>query len=188
MKGFHSGRPTLDDKRRSWSVCPHLSQAEDLFDYYLDTGSIMVLLGKVLCHECYEIIVSRNDLSEYINVSTHMTDHRFQNDFIGPLIEVNREYLFNIGLSQNERFWICCPHVARREQLEKLYSNCYPVFIQEGQVTCSDCLNLLPSTSEYIRVLLECDRMTDSQLQERVIDRLYRINREVLDAVERFSG
>jgi hypothetical protein len=38
--------PVPDSSRKSWSVCPHLSSFEGLFDYYMASGPIMILLGK----------------------------------------------------------------------------------------------------------------------------------------------
>lgn len=183
LQGSHAWEPRLDDTKRSWSVCPHLSRPDELCDYYLDRSAIMILMGKVLCYECYEIITARNDLSEYINVSTHMTDQRFQNDFIHPLIEANQELLFGKGHTRDEWSWVCCSHVAQKGRLKALYSGCHPMFVLQGNVTCKDCVETIPSTSDFIRAVLDCEAMTDSRLQEKVIAPLYLINREVLDAI-----
>ena len=54
-----SMRSGLDDRRKSWSVCSHLSRPESLLDYYMSSGSVMILLGKCFCHDCYEMVLSR---------------------------------------------------------------------------------------------------------------------------------
>ena len=186
FQGLRSPTTGLDDKRKTWSVCPHLSRPEDLIGHYLNSGPIMVLLGKVLCGECYRIIVSGTDFSGYINVSTYMTDRRFQKDCIDPLIEANRDYLLSLELGQNDDFWICCPHVAQTGAVETLYATCNPLLLREGQVTCASCLDTIPSTSDYIQTLLGCETMTDAQLQEKVIDRLYPVNHQILDSIGQF--
>jgi hypothetical protein len=91
LKLLPSRRSRLDDRRKSWSVCSHLSHPDRLLDYYMGSGSIMVLLGKCFCHECYEMVLSRRDLKEFMASCQHMTDLMFQENFIDPLIQINRE-------------------------------------------------------------------------------------------------
>ena len=116
-----------------------------------------------------------------------MTDRKFQEDFIASLFQINRK-LFRIksnltGKNTIHRNWTCCPHVSKEEQLESLYTGCKPVFFCEGFVACNDCIEVVPTTSQYLETLLGCEAVTDDQLQERVIDQLYPINRSVLEAV-----
>jgi len=194
--GIQTGARTLlwhmlDDHTKSWSVCPHLSSLEGLFDYYMASGSIMVLLGKCFCHDCYKMILSRRDLKEFMDSCQHMTDRRFQEDFIDPLFQINREVFRTrrnyTGEETTQWTWIGCPHVSKAEQLEGLYTTCKPIFFHEGFVTCNECRDVVPTASLYLQTLLECEAMTDDQLQDRVIDRLYPINREVLEAVGHFK-
>ena len=67
-----------DSSRKSWSVCPHLSSFEGLFDYYMASGPIMILLGKCFCHDCYGKALSRGGLAEFMESCQHMTDRNFQ--------------------------------------------------------------------------------------------------------------
>jgi len=184
---FIEGKPPRDDARKSWSVCPHLSSLEGLFDYYMASGSIMVLLGKCFCHDCYKMVLSRRDLKGFMDSCQHMTDKRFQEDFIDPLFQINREVFRTrrnyTGEETTQWTWISCSHASKADQLEELYTSCNPVFFHEGFVTCNECKDVIPSASLYLQMLMECEAITDDQLQERVIDRLYPINREILEAV-----
>jgi hypothetical protein len=177
----------VDDTRKSWAVCPHLSSLEGLFDYYMASGSIMVLLGKCFCHACYKTVLSKRDLKQFMDSCEHMTDKRFQEDFIDPLVQINRQ-IFKArrnltGTEMSRWTWVGCSHVVKAEQLEGLYTSCNPIFFHEGVVTCNECKDIIPSASLYLQTLMECEAMTDDQLHEGVINLLYPINREVLEAV-----
>lgn len=188
---FIENQPTRDDKRKSWSVCPHLSSTERLFDYYMASGSIMLLLGKCFCYDCYGMILFKRDLKEFMDSCQHMTDRRFQQNFIDPLFQINREVFRSrrnyTGKETTQWTWITCSHVSKGGQLERLYTKCNPIFFHGGYVTCNDCSEVVPSASLYMQTLLDCEAMTDDQLQGRVIDRLYPINREVLESVGHFK-
>ncbi len=187
FNGFATWRPELDDRRRSWSVCPHLSSLEGLFDYYMASGSIMILLGKCFCHDCYEMVLSRKDLNGFMNSCRHMTDKQFQDEFIDPLMLINKEVFRTrrncYGQETTQWTWIACPHVSKEGRLEELYARCSPIFLYEGFVSCTECNDVLPSSSLYLQTLLDCEAMTDEQLQDKIIDPLYPINRGVLEAV-----
>jgi hypothetical protein len=186
-----SRRSKFDDKWKSWSVCSHLSHPGSLLDYYMGSGSITILLGKCLCQRCHEMIVSKSDLTEVMSDSKHMTDRGFQKDFIEPLIKSNREFVKSRNqVSWNEQsqgYWICCPDVSRESQLEQLYGGCSPLFLFEGYVGCNDCMEVIPSTSTYLQMVLDCEAMTDLQFQQRIIETLYPINRAVLEAVGHYK-
>jgi hypothetical protein len=186
-----SRRSGLDDGRKSWSVCSHLCHPDSLLDYYMGSGSIMVLLGKCFCHDCYEMVLSRRDLKEFMDSCQHMTDWKFQGDFIDPLFQINRKVFRTkrnpTGEDTTQWTWTCCPHVSKEGQLESLYTGCKPVFFYEGFVACNDCIEAVPTASLYLQTLLECEAMTDDQLQDRVIDQLYPINREIMEAVRHYK-
>jgi hypothetical protein len=183
--------PVQDSNRKSWAVCPHLSSFEGLFDYYMASGPIMILLGKCFCHDCYGKALSKEGLAEFMESCHHMTDRNFQDDFIAPLFQINREVfrtIRNYTCEESTQWtWISCPHVCKEGQLEGLYTKCNPIFFHEGFVTCNECRYVIPSASLYLQTLLDCEAMTDAQLQERVIDQLFPINREVLEAVGHYD-
>ena len=108
-----SRRFRLDDRRKSWSVCSHLCHPEGLLDYYMGSGSIMVLLGKCFCHECYEMVLSRRDLEEFMDSCQHMPDLMFQENFIDPPVMKNRP---TIMWPLNRPSWISetCSTLARK--------------------------------------------------------------------------
>ena len=180
-----------DDRRKSWSVCRHLSTFEGLVDYYITGGSIMMLLGKCFCHDCYEKILSRGDLAEFMDSCRHMTDRGFQNGFIEPLYKINREFLRTrksvVRTESTRRAWLGCAHVADEAELVRIYSNCIPIFLHEGSVACYDCFDPVPSSSIFQPASDGCETMTDGQLQNRVIDRLYPVNRLLLEAVGHYD-
>lgn len=184
---FIEDRQTRDDKRESWSVCPHLSSTERLFDYYMASGSIMLLLGKCFCYDCYGMVLFKRDLTEFMDSCQHMTDQRFQEDFIDPLFQINREVFRTrrnyTGAETTQWTWISCSHVSKEKQLERLYTKCNPIFFHGGYVTCNDCNEVVPSASLYLQTLLDCEAMTDDQMQERVVDHLCSVNSMVLNSV-----
>lgn len=173
-----------------WSVCPHLTHPDSLFDYYLASGSIMLILGKCLCHDCWESIIEKRDLKEFMESCDHLTDRKFQKAFIDPLLQVNEEIIRTernyMGDKTTQWTWMSCPHVAQEGQLEGLYRSCIPIFFHEGFGTCNDCIKAIPSAEPYMKTLPGFVAMTDDQLQEKVIDRLYPINRGILVDVEHF--
>jgi len=120
-----------------------------------------------------------------------LTDREFQEEFIYPLYRINREAFRTrksyVGKESTRWTWISCPHIADENELEKIYLNCDPIFLSEGFVTCKHCLNIVPSSSIFMQALLECEPMTDEQLQQRVIDHLYPINHDVLEAVRHYD-
>ena len=146
----------------------------------------MILLGKCFCHDCYGKALSRRGLAEFMESCQHMTDKGFQEGFIDSLFQINREVFRTIrnytGEESTQWTWISCPHVCKEGRLEGLYTKCNPIFFHEGFVTCNECRHVIPSASLYLQTLLDCEAMTDAQLQERVIDQLFPINREVLEA------
>ena len=137
------------------------------------------------------MVLSRRDLNEFMDSCQHMTDLMFQENFIDPLFQINREVFRTkktiTGEDTNQWTWTCCPHISKEGLLESLYTGCNPVFFYEGFVTCNDCSEVVPTANLYLQTLLECEAMTDDQLQDRVIDQLYPINRGVLEAVGHYK-
>jgi hypothetical protein len=137
------------------------------------------------------MVLSRRDLKEFMDSCQHMTDLTFQENFIDPLFQINREVFRTrrdfAGEETTRWTWIGCPHVSKEGQLESLYTGCSPVFFYEGFVTCNDCSEVVPTASLYLQTLLECEAMTDDQLQDKVINQLYPINRQVLEAVGHYK-
>jgi len=188
--------PTIDTDRKdinkyTWLVCPHLSEPELVYRYYLSSGLITIVLGKCFCESCLDRILSEEDLSESIGSSRPMTDRSFQEDFISPLINSNYNFIkLSEGRSYLEaasKTWITCAHTATRENLKKSYSAGGQLFIFEGFFTCQDCFEKIP-TASIVDLLYEGESMTDDFFQNRIINSLYEINFESLNAVGHFSS
>ena len=134
------------------------------------------------------MVVSRRDLKEFMDSCQHMTDRRFQRTSSTPLFQINRRFFRatrNLtGEVTSQWTWIGCPHVSKEGELKSLYTGCDPVFFYEGFVTCRDCIQIVPTASLYPQTLLECEAMTDDQLQDRVIDQLYPINRTAMGSCQ----
>jgi len=187
--------PTIDAARKdshkyTWLVCPHLSDPELVYRYYLSSGLITIVLGKCFCESCLDKILSEEDLSESIGSSRPMTDKSFQEDFISPLIESNYNF---IKLSEGRNFletapktWITCAHTATRESLKASYSTGGQLFLFEGFFTCQDCFEKIP-TASIVDLLYEGKSVTDDYFQNQIINYLYDINYESLNAVGHFS-
>jgi len=187
--------PTIDAARKNsnkytWLVCPHLSQPDLVYRYYLASGLVTIVLGKCFCESCLDRILSNDDLSELIGSSRPMTDILFQENFISPLIDSN--FNFTKLFEQQEDFenppktWITCSHTATRDSLQKAYATGGQLFIFEGFFTCQDCFEKIP-TDSLVDLLYEGESMTDAFFQNRIIDSLYTINYESLDAVGHFE-
>jgi hypothetical protein len=188
-------RPAIDAARKysnpyTWLVCPHLSQPEFVYRYYLASGLITMVLGKCFCEDCLDMILSNNDLSELIGSCRPMTDIIFQDNFIAPLIHSN--FNFTKLFEQEEdcenppKTWITCSHTATRSSLKKAYAAGGQLFIFEGFFTCQDCFEKIP-TDSLVDLLYQGETMTDAFFQNRIIDSLYTINYESLDAVGHFE-
>jgi hypothetical protein len=175
----------------TWLVCPHLSQPDFVYRYYLASGLITIVLGKCFCENCLDRILSNEDLSELISSCRPMTDISFQDNFISPLIDSN--FSFTKLFEQEEHLesppktWITCSHTATQGSLKKAYETGGQLFIFEGFFTCQDCFEKIP-TDNLVDLLYEGESMTDTLFQNRIIDSLYAINYESLDAVGHFEG
>ena len=185
------GEPRRDTERLTWLVCPHLSKRKMVYEYYRNSGLIMVVLGKCMCEACYDMVISVDDLSEWVKVSRPMTDESFQEQFISPLVSCNQEYFVAGGHAhhsdQRQWSWISCSHLAKTDGLFNIYTGCEPIFFYEGCVTCNDCIDINPSGSSVNKLIMDCEPMTDFQFQERIINPLYPMNLDVLEAIGHFS-
>jgi hypothetical protein len=187
--------PTIDAARKdshkyTWLVCPHLSDPELVYRYYLSSGLITIVLGKCFCESCLDKILSKEDLSESIGSSRPMTDNSFQEDFIIPLIDSNYNFIKlsegRSSLDDASKTWITCPHTATRESLKASYSAGGQLFLFEGFFTCQDCFEKIP-TASIVDLLYEGKSVTDDYFQNKIINSLYDINYESLNAVGHFS-
>jgi hypothetical protein len=187
--------PAIDAARNysnqyTWLVCPHLSQPDFVYRYYLASGLITMVLGKCFCEACLDKILSNEDLSELIGSCRPMTDKIFQDNFISPLIDSN--FNFTKLFEQEEDYenppktWITCSHTATQSSLKKAYATGGQLFIFEGFFTCQDCFEKIP-TDSLVDLLYEGESMTDAFFQNRIIDSLYTINYDSLDAVGHFE-
>lgn len=174
----------------TWLVCPHLSQPELLFQYYLASGLITIVLGKCFCESCLDRILSDDDLADLIDDCRPMTDIIFQDEFISPLIDSNFSFnkLFELETDDENppKNWITCPHTASRESLRRSYAAGGQLFVFEGFFTCQDCFEKIP-TDSLVDLLYEGKTMTDTFFQNNIVNSLYDINYESLDAVGHFE-
>lgn len=186
--------PTINAARRysnkyTWLVCHHLSQPDFVYRYYLASGLITIVLGKCFCEDCLDRILANDDLSEIIGSSRPMTDKLFQENFISPLIDSNFNFtrMFEDGANDDTppKTWITCAHTATQDALKKAYAAGGQLFAFEGFFTCQDCFEKIP-TDSLVDLLYEGESMTDDYFQNRIIDSLYAINYESLDAVGQY--
>jgi hypothetical protein len=173
-------------------VCSHLSTPEKVGDYYMNSGPIMLVLGKCLCEDCFSTISSVGDLDGVVAAGRKFSDEGFQTNFVIPLIRSNRAafrskgYLWN---SEATRWtWIGCSHVSKKQRLEEFYSSCEPLFFHEGFVACNDCLEVIPTAGTFLQAVYDCEPMKDEHFQARIIDRLYPLNIEMLALVRHYQS
>ena len=176
--------------KQTWSVCPHLSEPKFVYDYYLSSGMVIIVSGHCFCESCLDMILSQNDLSELVDSGRKMTDWQFQRKFIEPLFSSNTKFTSSYKYQENnadsQKTWITCSHLASGDGLRKIYRNGGQLCIFESYFTCQDCFNMIP-TESLVDILYKGEAMTNSNIQERVIDYLYQINLDSLSALGRFD-
>jgi len=179
-----------DSEKNTWLVCPHLSQPNLVYRYYMASGLITIVLGKCFCESCLDMILSRDDLSELIGSSRPMTDRQFQENFISPLMDSNYNFTKLLGDRTDDltspKSWITCSHTITQDSLKKLYAAGGQIFIFESFFTCQDCFEKIP-TDSLVDLLYAGASMTDAIFQKNIIDPLYTINYESLNAVGHFK-
>jgi len=182
--------PKKYSEKNTWLVCPHLSQPDLVYRYYMASGLITIVLGKCFCESCLDMILSRDDLSELIGSSNPMTDRQFQENFISPLMDSNYNFTKLLGDTSgylaSPKTWITCSHTITQDNLKKLYGAGGQIFIFESFFTCQDCFEKIP-TDSLVDLLNAGESMTDAFFQRNIIDPLYTINYESLDAVGHFK-
>jgi hypothetical protein len=184
--------PQKDTEKLSWIVCHHLSTSGKVARYYKDSGLIMLVLGKCLCHECCATIVSAKDLNGILDGGRKLTDEGFQKNVIVPLILTNRmafrSKVYMWATESTEWTWIGCPHVSNEEKLEELYSSCKPLFFHEGFVTCDECIEAIPTADIFMQAMLDCESMKDEHFQSKIINQLYPLNIDMLGYVRQYQS
>ena len=179
-----------DSKALTWLVCPHLSEAELVYNYCLASGLITIVLGKCFCETCHDNILNTGDLAELIGSGRPMTDGQFAHNLIAPIIESNCDCARMTDSPGNDNSapttWVSCAHLATRTGLRKVYAGGGQIYIFEDYFICQDCFNSIPSES-LVDLLYDGKFMTDVFFYERVIESLYEINYESLQAVGHFN-
>jgi len=181
---------TPTSKRRAvkfnWLVCPHLSEPELVYDYYMASGLITIVLGKCFCDTCLDLVYMKGDLAEFVSLSKPMTDTLFQENFINPLLDSNYNFSKILGYIEANDYapktWISCPHLKTTDKLKDVYSKGKQIFIFESFFTCQDCFNKIP-TNSLVDIIYEGESMTDRLFQQKIIDSLFPINHDSLAAI-----
>jgi len=180
----------IDAEKSKWLVCPHLSEPQRVFNYYMSSGLIIIVMGKCFCESCLDMILIKDDVNDFLNSSVPMTDRLFQENFIDPLLDSNYNFTRQAGfIAENEdtpRTWVTCSHFSDQSGLLDVYASGGQIFIFEGYFTCQDCFDKIPTYS-LVDVLYEGNSMTDESFQEQIIDPLYTINYESLKALGHFE-
>jgi hypothetical protein len=179
-----------DAKAHTWLVCHHLSQAEQVYHYCLASGLITIVLGKCFCETCYDNILKTGDLAELIGSGRPMTDRQFADNIITPIIASNDEFARKAESPRSDtsmpNTWVSCAHLASRDGLRKVYAGGGQIYIFEDYFICQDCFNAIPSDS-LVDLIYEGQLMTDALFYKRIIESLYEINYESLQAVGHFN-
>ena len=179
-----------DANKYTWSVCSHLSEPDKIIEYYMSSGLIVIAYGKCFCENCLDMIISQDNFSELANSSIAMTDKLFQQNFIDPLIHGNYNLSKSIGhIGVNEespKTWISCHHLATERGLQKVYSNGGQICIFENYFTCQHCFDNI-ATDSLVDLLYNGTSMTDTIIQEKIIDPLYSINYSNLESLRHYD-
>lgn len=181
---------TKDSSKYTWLVCPHLSEADLVYDYFLASGLITIVLGKCFCEICYDNILKTADLSELIGSGRPMTDRQFAENIIDPIIASNcgdsRLVDGHKTAVNSPNIWVSCAHLATPKGLRRVYAGGGQIYIFEDYFICQDCFNNIPADS-LVDLVYEGHLMTDGVLYESIIESLYEINYESLHAVGHFG-
>ena len=180
----------IEDTRTTWLVCAHLSEPDKVFNYYMSSGLIILVMGKCFCETCLDMIIIKDDLTEVLRLSKPMTDQHFQDNFIKPLLVSNLNFTKMAGyIGDNEKTpktWVSCSHLSTTEGLQEVYSKGGQIFVFESYFTCHECFDKIP-TNSLVDVLYEGESMTDELFQKKIIDSLYTINFDSLEAIGHFD-
>ena len=180
----------IEAEKSKWLVCPHLSDPHSVFNYYMSSGLIIIVMGKCFCETCLDMILIKDDITDFLNSSLPMTDQLFQKNIVDPLLDSNYNFTREAGyIAENEKTpktWVTCSHFSDKSGLLDVYAKGGQIFIFEGYFTCHDCFDKIPSNS-LVDVIYEGKSMTDEHFQEEVINPLYAINYESLKALGHFE-
>ena len=183
-------RASNDAEPYTWLVCPHLSQADLVYNYCLASGLITIVLGKCFCETCYDNILQTGDLAELIRLGRPMTDRQFADNIITPIIASNDEFARHANSCRSDarvpNTWVSCAHLSTRDGLRKFYAGGGQIYIFEDYFICQDCFNNIPA--ESLVDLVYCGHlMTGGLFYEKIIEALYEVNYESLQAVGHFN-
>jgi hypothetical protein len=119
-----------------------------------------------------------------------MTDSQFAENIITPIIASNWDgsrIADGRGPEANgSNIWVSCAHLANPAGLRKVYAGGGQIYIFEDYFICQDCFNNIPAES-LVDLVYDGQLMTDGLLYERIIESLYEINYESLEAVGHFN-
>jgi len=191
LPGLPPSVPAKDSSTYTWLVCPHLSEADLVYDYFLASGLITIVLGKCFCETCYDNILKTGDLAGLIGSGRPMTDSQFAENIITPIIASNGDGPRmtdspSTAEANNANIWVSCAHLATPTGLRKVYAGGGQIYIFEDYFICQDCFNNIPAES-LVDLVYDGQLMTDGLLYERIIESLYEINYESLHAVGHFD-
>jgi len=188
--GFPHSAKSKDSRTYTWLVCQHLSEVELVYNYCLASGLITIVLGKCFCETCHDNILITGDLAELIETGRPMTDRQFAENLITPILESNGDCARITDSPGNDTnaptTWVSCSHLSTRNGLRKVYAGGGQIYIFEDYFICQDCFNSIPSDS-LVDLLYDGKFMTDVYFCERIIESLYEINYESLQAVGHFN-
>ena len=155
LKLLPSRRSRLDKRRKSCSIChicPILTVCWTITWVLVPSWSCSV---NVFAMSATRWFYPEETSKSFMASCQHMTDLMFQENFIDPLIQINREVFRTkrklTGEDTTQWTWIGCPHISKEGQLESLYTGCDPVFFYEGFVSCNDFIEVVPTASLFCR-------------------------------------
>jgi hypothetical protein len=189
-QGLTRPAAATDVEPYTWLVCRHLSQADLVYYYCLASGLITIVLGKCFCETCYDNILQTGDLAELIRSGRPMTDRQFADNMITPIIASNDDFVREADRCRNDTHvpntWVSCAHLCTRDGLKKVYAGGGQIYIFEDYFICQDCFNNIPVES-LVDLVYGGHLMTDGLFYERIIEALYEVNYESLQAVGHFN-
>jgi hypothetical protein len=168
----------------SWLLCRHLSDAEKVYLYYMNSGPIVIYLGKCVCKDCFDALESMGTIFEMLDACRSVSDQEFQYEFVDPLILANKMHFGcsrHLAQDGSNNRWRSCAHLTGCNGLQEIYSTYEAIFIHKGSLTCDRCRKVEKGTPLGPPRSMRFSSLSDEHFRNRIVARLIPLNHRMLE-------